>query len=306
MKLRFSALLLATLLLLNGCYLPISGRVIDAETRQPIEGAAVFVEWMEEHGFGLTYHTVYKVAETETSNKGEFSLPGAYSPFVDPPRMVIYKNGYIVWNNEYKFPKWERRNDFSWKRGTFELEKFITRYPILEDGNKWSGLTPFIPTYTHYSHVEFIDSFIWRSGRKIKTALDVEAREARQDAETPISFTISARIIDVDTHEGIAGAVVEFIGGGTGYPSGLGGASSTWRSSSDQQGNVLLTGRAPLLARPPSIVVKKNGYYIWNCNDKFEEHDLWEKLRAGFVFELKSCEKEKGLQTYLGDHRCVQ
>jgi hypothetical protein len=55
MKIKPSILLIALLLLTTGCYLPISGKVIDAETYQPIEGAVVEVEWKNTIGFGLTH-----------------------------------------------------------------------------------------------------------------------------------------------------------------------------------------------------------------------------------------------------------
>jgi hypothetical protein len=32
----------------------------------------VLVEWNEEHGLGLPYQTVYKIAETETDQQGKW------------------------------------------------------------------------------------------------------------------------------------------------------------------------------------------------------------------------------------------
>jgi len=52
MKTRFLTLILLTLACLSGCYFPISGQVIDAETLQPIEGAVVLVEWTKVRGLG--------------------------------------------------------------------------------------------------------------------------------------------------------------------------------------------------------------------------------------------------------------
>ncbi len=118
------------LLLISGCYLPMSGRVVDGETKQPIEGAVVLVEWTEEHGLGLTYHTVYKIAETETDKQGRFSLPGAYNPLVDQPCLVIYKQGYVAWRNDTVFPSFEKRRGYDvWEHGyEYKLERFKDGY----------------------------------------------------------------------------------------------------------------------------------------------------------------------------------
>jgi len=119
-------------MMLTGCYLPISGWVIDAETQQPIEGAVVLVEWVETGGLpGLAFHTVYKIAETETDSKGKFSLPGAYSIFgVDRPVMVIYKQGYVAWRNMTVFPDGKLRKDYDvWQHGyRYKLERFKENY----------------------------------------------------------------------------------------------------------------------------------------------------------------------------------
>ncbi len=131
------------LLLMSGCYLPMGGRVIDSETEQPIEGAVVLVEWNEAHGLGLTYHTVYKIAETETDKQGKFSLPGAYNPMIDEPYLVIYKQGYVAWRNDTVFPSFEKRKDYDvWQHGhVYKLERF-------KDG------------YSRFRHAMFMDTGI--------------------------------------------------------------------------------------------------------------------------------------------------
>jgi len=125
-------ILLTTLMILPaGCYPNITGTVIDAETGQPIEGAVVLVQWTKTHGFGLTYHTVYKVLETETNKMGKFSITGAYSPFIDKPTLVIYKKGYIAWRNDILFPNFIKRTDYdTWKNNyEYKLDKFKEGYP---------------------------------------------------------------------------------------------------------------------------------------------------------------------------------
>ena len=91
MKNKLLSLLFAVALTSTGCYLPVNGRVIDAETNQPIEGAVVLVEWTKTKGFGFTYTESYKVAETTSDKDGKFELPGCYSAFVNEPDLTVYK-----------------------------------------------------------------------------------------------------------------------------------------------------------------------------------------------------------------------
>jgi len=128
---------------ITGCYLPLGGKVIDAESGQPIEGAVVVAQWHESHGLpGMVYHTLYKIAEASTDNNGKFLLPGAYSPFANIPDLLIYKRGYVVWNRDLVliFKKKQdgtiestfmgKRADYdSWEHGyLYKLEPFKEGY----------------------------------------------------------------------------------------------------------------------------------------------------------------------------------
>lgn len=77
------------------------GRVIDAETKEPIEGAVAVVIYKKEN-FGYPaggYITVVKVKETLTDKNGEFDFP-AYTTVVQPlsgeffAEFIVYKAGY--------------------------------------------------------------------------------------------------------------------------------------------------------------------------------------------------------------------
>jgi len=107
--------LVAVCLCCSGCFYPsITGKVVDAETGKPIAGAIVFAQWNTTHGFGLSYHKVYKTVETETDAQGIFHIDGVYNPRVNAPTLVIYKDNYVAWRNDYVFPKWEKRKDYRW------------------------------------------------------------------------------------------------------------------------------------------------------------------------------------------------
>lgn len=56
---------------------PYEGRIIDAETRQPLEGVVVFGEWKVFHpNLAGGNYTYYDAAETLTDKNGEFRIPG--------------------------------------------------------------------------------------------------------------------------------------------------------------------------------------------------------------------------------------
>ncbi|MBF0592613.1 MAG: hypothetical protein HQL02_11055 [Nitrospirae bacterium] len=79
---------------------PYTGRVVELETGEPIEGAVVAAEWILEYGTGIK--SCYK--ETFTDKNGEFELHAVdcIAPVYVPPssridqhRVVIFKPGYL-------------------------------------------------------------------------------------------------------------------------------------------------------------------------------------------------------------------
>ncbi len=79
------------------------GRVIDAETKAPIEGAVVVVMYYKQFIMGLAEsgkESVMKVKETLTDSKGEFYFPSdtGLMPFFSTETFadfIIYKPGYM-------------------------------------------------------------------------------------------------------------------------------------------------------------------------------------------------------------------
>jgi hypothetical protein len=76
------------------------GKIIDSETKEPIEGAVVVVVY-EKHVYGPAggYSSVVKVKEVLTDKKGNFLFP-TYSTIINPfskeddTYFIIYKPGY--------------------------------------------------------------------------------------------------------------------------------------------------------------------------------------------------------------------
>lgn len=93
---------------------PYRGQVLDAETKQPIEGAVVVAVWTKRY-LGLVHSpVVFEAAkETLTDGNGEFVIPGytltsIFGYFgVQPPEITIFKPGYgdFPWRQVYPPPK---------------------------------------------------------------------------------------------------------------------------------------------------------------------------------------------------------
>jgi hypothetical protein len=86
------------------------GRVINAETKAPIEGAVVVVMYHKQFIMGLAEsgkESIMKVKETLTDSKGEFYFPSdtGLMPFFSTElfsAFIIYKPGYMYSNGDQK------------------------------------------------------------------------------------------------------------------------------------------------------------------------------------------------------------
>jgi hypothetical protein len=135
MKSLRAVLLIFVIMIASGCshYPDITGRVIDNATGKPIEGALVVAQWTKKHGFGLTNTTLSKITETLTDKEGKFSLSGSYDPFVEPPEMIIYKEGYTPWRNDSIFPSCNLVKENEWKNNvTYKLDIFSDKYTAVQ------------------------------------------------------------------------------------------------------------------------------------------------------------------------------
>ena len=98
------------------------GKVIDAETLQPIEGAVVLgVWWKAYHGAGGVVHEYYDARETVTNKNGEFTLLGMGPRAVthlEKMDIVIFKVGY----EEVGLTSWESLKDAIYYRDRVKWE----------------------------------------------------------------------------------------------------------------------------------------------------------------------------------------
>lgn len=94
---------------------PYKGRVIDADTREPIEGVVVLGIWSREHiSPGGAVHTFYDAMETVTDKNGDFEIKGLgllVLSNVIPMDVLIFKAGY-----EYiGMGSWKGLKSVGWK-----------------------------------------------------------------------------------------------------------------------------------------------------------------------------------------------
>ena len=120
------------LVIISGCsyYADMNGSVVDGATGRPLEGALVVAQWHETRGIpGFQYSDLHKSIETVTDKEGAFSIEGAFGFLLEPPRMLIYKAGYIPWRNDMVFPGGHLSNDNEWKHNiTYKLDALADAY----------------------------------------------------------------------------------------------------------------------------------------------------------------------------------
>lgn len=104
------------------------GKVVDEDTREPIEGVVALGAWYKEQWSAAgTVSTFYDARETVTDKNGEFEIPGhglRIMTNLSPMRILLFKAGYT-----YERGHWD-----SLDQG-YTLGKKI----------KWEGKKPIIP-----------------------------------------------------------------------------------------------------------------------------------------------------------------
>ena len=123
---------------------PYRGKIIDKETKQPIEGAAVVaVWWMETPMIAQASISFYDAEETVTDQEGIFTTSwiwgGSINPFpkVRPPNFTIFKPGYEEFGAR-RFTS--QMNPASrWWRSVVELRRLTTREERLRNMSSHPG-----------------------------------------------------------------------------------------------------------------------------------------------------------------------
>lgn len=175
---------------------PIEARVIDAETKQPLEGVIVTANWQLEEGtFGGNVQAgQLMVMETVTDKYGKFSFLGWGPRSVwkghlvnEDPQLLLFKSGY-----EYK----RLYNEISMSAYREHVLKPIRR-------SDWSGKTielkPFRGTMEEYARrLDFMsltwaytgDGCEWKKIPQLVTAIHKQAMTFRQQGIASNLYTI--------------------------------------------------------------------------------------------------------------------
>jgi len=152
-----TAVLLVLGLHLGGCSTATTFRVLDAETKKPVEGAVALATWGGSRRMaiiaGPTFGYTAKAVEAVSDKNGYFTIPGVTGEIAfNTPLLQVYKPGYVGWNsrrvylghyNGYegarKHVRTKKRESFVWKDQDIYLE------PWNDDA-----------VYNHYTHWDFL------------------------------------------------------------------------------------------------------------------------------------------------------
>ncbi|MCP4023156.1 MAG: hypothetical protein GY729_15040 [Desulfobacteraceae bacterium] len=117
-------------------------RVLDAETKEPIQGAVAIAMWTSTKGLpGLSSTYTAKAIEAESDKNGilKLTVKGKYARY--KPRLKIYKPGYVVWDSKLiylgcreddkKRARYKRREGFSMKDQDVFLEPWKDEYTFI-------------------------------------------------------------------------------------------------------------------------------------------------------------------------------
>ena len=131
-------ILLVSAFLITGCgaHYNVNGRVVDATTQQPVEGAVVAIKWIRYKLSppGLQSNKErYGTSESVTDETGTFSIP-KYT--IGEHVMGVYKKGYVCWDSEAIFnPEGKTREEMFVKRRHHKVKSgmVIELHPITVD-----------------------------------------------------------------------------------------------------------------------------------------------------------------------------
>lgn len=99
---------------------PFSGRVVDADSEKPIEGALVWCSWTFMRGIGSPAPLASRVVRVRSGPDGNYhlrgpeALPSGASAQLAALSVVVYKRGYVAYRHDWRFGQQpRRRRDFA-------------------------------------------------------------------------------------------------------------------------------------------------------------------------------------------------
>ncbi|MFW2367062.1 MAG: hypothetical protein ACN4GW_11640 [Desulforhopalus sp.] len=183
-KFKKSVLILLVVLGFFMVRLPVTFRVLDADTGKPIAGAVAIAMWFKTKGLpGLSNTYIAKAVEAVSDKNGNLGFSFLFGhAAIFKPHVKVYKAGYVGWDSERIYlgshkkepiiPKTKERKQFAMKDQDIFLE-------------------PWKKEYTYISHHFHIDTppGIFKISEKISSyeeAIDYEAafREEERRAKS--------------------------------------------------------------------------------------------------------------------------
>lgn len=164
-----TVLLVACMITNCGIHYRISGRVIDAETKEPIEGAVVAInwsryKWLSAPGLGAN-RVKYGSTDSVTDSDGNFVI---VKYMVGESFMGIYKPGYICWSNRSVFnPTGKTHKEMYLERDSYAVDAgmVVELQPIDKEG------------FPIYEHARFVAGLNYPLGSE-KFSAAIEKEEA--------------------------------------------------------------------------------------------------------------------------------
>lgn len=110
----------------------VKGRVVEANSGKPIEGASIAIRWTGNRFLSFYSSGSYLIEEAKaiSGKEGYFEIP---KYFLRNFSMGVYKKGYVCWSNDFIFlkgGKGKKRHWFRVKDGMkIKLEKMTSEYP---------------------------------------------------------------------------------------------------------------------------------------------------------------------------------
>jgi hypothetical protein len=121
-------------------------RVLDEQTREPIEGVVAIAWWSSAHGLpGLTYHKIAEAVERVSGPDGRLTFPGFATSTI--PHIKVYKPGYVCWDI-FEIYKGILFNDIS---RAYVVDR---EYPLYQNQDIY--LEPWKDKYSYMSHDSFV------------------------------------------------------------------------------------------------------------------------------------------------------
>jgi hypothetical protein len=151
-----------------------SGRVLDAETGKPIEGAIVCMQWNTGGFLAVVGSSCAALYETKTDSLGRYYIPSQrverhmWVESVHDEEAVIYKDGYGGYQVYYRK---------GWYFGSKDSQPYHKR-------NNLVRLRPFDPSWSHMEHFDWLKTFgIYGFPKQLlETELQKERNRVREES----------------------------------------------------------------------------------------------------------------------------